>query len=242
MADDIAAWVPDEQELRFDANPIGVAECLVNMERRIASWGIGHVDDADAISMSLVRQIHPKCMPLEIALESANRSLFVKTGNARGVFIRCDPIQESPGGSTMLKHSVYSITVKHNLLRVTDSFNHVHRPYMANFRVPGGLVRLYSQDLDWVPTADHVYDLRAGVDARSAMTYYGVDISVGEVITDPTNPVTSEISSFAKVRSNFQLKKGQKVGRPFGSPKTQSPRVGDRNFGFIINRHPTMAY
>jgi hypothetical protein len=37
MADDIADWVPDEQ-LLFDANPIGVAECLVNTDRRIVSW------------------------------------------------------------------------------------------------------------------------------------------------------------------------------------------------------------
>jgi len=169
MADDIAAWVPDEQ-LRFDANPTGVADCLVNMDRRIVSWGIGHVDDPDAISKSLVRQIHPKCMPLEISLESDKGSLFVKTGNVQGGFIRRDPIQESPGRSTTLNYSVYSITAKHNLRRVTDSLHHVHRPYMANFRVPGGLVRVNSPDLDWVPTAAHAYDLRAGLDARPVMT------------------------------------------------------------------------
>jgi len=189
MADDVAAWVPDEQ-LRFDANPTGVAECLVNTDRRIVSWGMGHVDDPNAITTSLVRQIHPKCMPLEIALVQDEGSLFAKTGNVQGGFIRRDPAQESPAGGRFA-YSVYSITAKHNLRRVADSLHHVHRPYMANFKVPGGLVRVNSPDLDWVPTAAHACDLRAGaLDARPAMTVYGVDISVGELITHPSNQRT----------------------------------------------------
>jgi hypothetical protein len=222
MADDIAAWVPDEQ-LRFDANPTGVAECLVNTDRRIVSWGIGHVDDPNAISKTLVRQIQPKCMPLEIALKADEGSVFAKNGNGQGGFIRRDPIEESPGASRTLKYSVYSITAKHNLRRVTDTHHQVHRPYMVHFRVPGGIIEVVSPDLDWVPTAAHAYDLRAGLDARPAITYFGVDISVGELITDPTNPVTSESSSFAKVRSNFQLKKGQKVGMAVVFPKHAKP-------------------
>eukprot|EP00978_Attheya_sp_CCMP212_P017690 scaffold47390_cov49-Attheya_sp.AAC.4 len=81
--------------------------------------------------------------------------------------------------------------------------------YMANFRVPGGLVRVNSPDLDWVPTVAHAYDLRAGLDARPAMTDYGVDINVGELITgmDPTNP----------------LKIGQKVGMAVMFPKDAKP-------------------
>jgi hypothetical protein len=96
MVDDLAACaVPDEQ-LLFNANPTGVAECLVNFDRRIVSWGLGHVDDPNAISKSLVRQIHPKYMPLEIALEPDDKGgLFVKNGYAQGGFIRRDPIQES---------------------------------------------------------------------------------------------------------------------------------------------------
>jgi len=50
-----------------------------------------------------------------------------------------------------------------------------------------------------------------------------VDISVGELITDPTIPVTSEPYSFAKVRSNFQFQKGQKVGMAVMFPKDAKP-------------------
>jgi hypothetical protein len=122
-----------------------------------------------------------------------------------------------------LNYSVYSITAKHNLRRGTDPHQQVYRPSLVQFRVPGGLVRVNSPDLDWVPTADHAYDLRAGLDARPAMTQYGVDITVGELITGRTIPVSSESCSFAKVRSNFQLKKGQMVGMAVMFPKDAKP-------------------
>ena len=208
MADTVADEVPEEY-LRFNMNPSGIAECLVDMSRKIVPWGIGHVDDKTAISQNLVRHIQPKIMCLEIRFPPTAGRL-VKTGNCQGGFIRRDPL--APDGQT---YSVHSITAKHNLRRVVDPMGNVHRPSEAFFRlIPNSQVQLVSPDLDWVPTspADD-FDLRAGLEADAAMTHYGFDISVGELLTEAALvPVTRKPFSFSRVRAGFQLKAGQKVG------------------------------
>ena len=52
MADDFAF---SAKEKALEKNPIAVAECLVNIHREIQNWGLGRVDDREAISEDLVR-------------------------------------------------------------------------------------------------------------------------------------------------------------------------------------------
>jgi hypothetical protein len=220
-----SSLLPDE-EVRFDTNPIGIAECLVNDDRETVSWGFGHVDDVTAISKSLVRQIQPKVMPLEIHLEreDQNSAMPVKIGYGQGGFIRHEPIQDSLGKSTVTNYSVQPITAKHNLRRVQDPKTCLwYRPVAAVFRVPRSLLRLHLRDLGWTPSAADRYDLRGDVEARAAPTYNGFDISAGDLVKNLEHPGTRAHSSFAKVGHKFRPKTGMKVGMAVMFPKDARP-------------------
>ena len=227
MADDIADSVLERQH-RFNINPTGVAECLVDTGKTVVPWGLGHVDDPKVVSKLLVREVREKCMPLEIFFDPESGTVSVKTGHAQGGFIRCESIQTSPGGSST-HYSVFAITAKHNLRRVSDLLQQVHRPYMAHFRVTHGLARFDSPDLDWVPKLDDRYDLRAGVETRPAVLEFGIDISVGSLITNPSDFVTGKNKSFSRVRTDpttkagYEPKKGQKVGMAVWFPDEAKP-------------------
>jgi hypothetical protein len=64
MADEIALLFEMEEAAE---NPTGIPECLVNFDREVLDWGFGHVDNQQAISKLLVREILPKCRPLHLA-------------------------------------------------------------------------------------------------------------------------------------------------------------------------------
>jgi len=227
MADEIADSIP-EQQLRFNMNPIGVSECLVDNSKTVVPWGMGHVDDPNAISQLLVREVREKCMPLEVYLARESGAISGRIGHAQGGFIRCEPIQTSPGGSTT-NFSVFAITAKHNLHRVTDMLQQVYVPYMTHFKVPLGVARFDSPDLGWVPNAGDLYDLRAGLEARPAVLEYGIGVSLGNLITDPSEFVTGKKKSFARVRPDspsrkgFKPMKGQKVGMAVWFPEEGKP-------------------
>lgn len=228
MADDIAYAIP-EQQLRFNMNPTGVSECLVEPNKTVVPWGLGHVDDPDAISTLLVREIQQKCMPLEVFLLPEGGASSGKTGHAQGGFIRVDPIQARPGGKSIMNYSVLPITAKHNLRRVTNLQQEVYVPFMAHFKVPHGLSLVNSPDTGWVPGEDDAYDLRAGLAARPAVFEYGIDVTLGQLVTNPSEFVTGENKSFARVRPDsasqrgFQVMRGQKVGIAVWFPEEAKP-------------------
>jgi hypothetical protein len=113
MADEVSRAV--EVDNMRNNNPIGVSECLVNIDRQMQDWGFGHVDNSQAISQSLVRQILPKCRPLELAFCLPADLGWSKAGYAHGGFIRGEAIQSSPGGTRTTKYSVFPNPAKHNL-------------------------------------------------------------------------------------------------------------------------------
>ena len=226
-ADYIADSIPDQQ-LRFNMNPTGVSECLVDKGRTVVPWGMGHVDNPNAISQLLVREVQEKCMPLEVFLARESVAVSGKTGYAQGGFIRHEPIQTSQGG-TNTNYSVFPITVKHNLRSVTDLLQQVYVPYMAHFKVPHGVARLDSPDFGWVPNECDIFDPRAGVEARPAVLNFGIDVSLGKLITDPSEFVTGKKKSFARVRRDspsqkgLELMKGQKIGMAVSFPQEAKP-------------------
>ena len=189
-------------------------------------WGLGHVDDPNAVTKDFVREILAKCMPLEVYLapEDNLERKFKKVGHGQGGFIRLEPIQQSPGGSTDTIFSVYPVTAKHNFRQVRDLKGTNHVPCLANFRIPNSTIEIETQDMGWVPNpAVDTFDLRKGKEGRPALTGYGFDMSVGTLIADSDNPVTHERASFRKVGPRFVIKKGLKVGIAVMFPKDAEP-------------------
>jgi hypothetical protein len=106
MIDEISLAVASE---KGSTNPVGVAESLVNWEKDVIQWGFGHVDDAKFISKGLVRQVLPKCAPLNIKLRKDGTASWAKNGHAHGGLIRGEILQSSPGRSTATFCSVYPV-------------------------------------------------------------------------------------------------------------------------------------
>jgi hypothetical protein len=210
MADEVSRAV-EVDELRGN-DPIGVSECLVNIDREMQDWGFGHVDNSQAISQNLVRQILPKCRPLELSFYLPADWGWSKSGYAHGGFIRGEAIQSRPGGTTTTKYSVFPITAKRNLRRVWNLRGKEYRPVTANLKVKGGHVAINSPDLDWVPSETDHLDPRRGSEARPSISPWGYDVSVGHLLTNPENSATSAQLSFTMARKNVELRKGQKVG------------------------------
>jgi hypothetical protein len=197
MADKVSRAV-EVDDLR-DNNPIGVSECLVNIDREMQDWGFGHVDNSQAISQSLVRQMLPKCCPLELSFCLPADLGWSKAGYAHGGFICGEAIQSNPGGTTTTKYLVFPITAKHNLQQGWDFWGKEYHPVTANLKVKGGHVAINSPYLDWVPSEMDHLDLWRGSEARPSISPWGYDVSVGHLITNPENPATSAqlSSSFA---------------------------------------------
>jgi hypothetical protein len=199
---------------KHSANPIGTAECLVNWEKRVIKWGFGHVDDEKAISRELVRKILPKCLYLGVRLCPVGTDAWAKKGHGHGGLIRKDVLHSSPGGSTTLMSSVYPFTAKHNLRRAQDDNKGWFQPSEAFLQLSGGIeIKVDWEDLGWIVDGEARVDLREGKEALPAFCQFGVDLSVGNLITDAEHPACVASHSFERVvRKGFKLEKGMKVG------------------------------
>jgi hypothetical protein len=105
MADDIARQL--EKKEKID-NPAGIAECLVDFERRMMPVGLGLADNQEAISADLVREVRLKALPLLLLFQQPGVSVEIP-GYTHAGLIRRSAIQTSPGG-TEQRFSVVPIT------------------------------------------------------------------------------------------------------------------------------------
>jgi hypothetical protein len=137
---------------------------------------------------------------LQLAFSMQPGQSWKKTGHAQGGFIRREDIQSSPGGAPS-RCTVFPVTAKHNLRQVNS-----YHPIAAKLQILRAQVEINSEDLDWLPTPADSIDLRASVEARSAICPWGFDVSVGTLVSDPENPATDARLAFTKVRSSFNLK------------------------------------
>ncbi|KAG7340756.1 hypothetical protein IV203_024299 [Nitzschia inconspicua] len=192
-------------------NPVGVAESLVNWDKDIIQWGFGYVDDAKLISRELVRQVLPKCAPLNIKLRKDGTAPWAKRGHAHGGLIRREILRSSPGGSIATFCSVYPVTAKHNLRRVVGDTG-FFIPKEATILLSDNEIDIMWDELGWLPTEADCFDLREGKEAQPALSPYGFDVSVGNEIAYAENPACAAKASFQKVREDFKFEKGQKVG------------------------------
>ena len=212
-----------------DKNPVGVAECLVNWDKQMASWGVGFVDDKQAISRNLVSEICWKCQPLLIKLRKDGTASWAKCGHGHGGFLRRAAIKKSPGESTVTHYSVYPITAKHNLrLVVQEETKTCFVPTEASFNVEDNEIDTIKwEDLGWLNNSQSDrFDLRFGKEARPALTEYGFDMSVAPYIEDSENPSCMARVSFDRIRMKTEkLQKGMKVGMAvFFTEKAQPTR------------------
>lgn len=82
----------------------------------------------------------------------------------------------------------------------------------ANFLSSDKEIYISWYDLGWQPTEAAYFDLREGKKAQPAFCTYRFDISGGNITADADNPACSVKTSFQKVRKDFKLEIGQKVG------------------------------
>jgi len=211
MADDIARRLEAEGVAK---NPTGIAECLVDPDRRMVQWGLGRRTIRALFRMfSCATSKQRPALPLKLFFAEAGRVLEVP-GFAQAGFIRREIIESSPGG-TPGKYSVFRITAKHNLRQVHERKNgKIFNPVSAKIEVfPVGQVDMASPDFGWIPSGNDIIDLRRGdAGGRPAICDYGFDVSVGAIIDSPAEPLTDRTYSFPLVRKQLPLRVGQKVG------------------------------
>lgn len=150
-------------------------------------------DNPSAISTVLVRKVYDKCHPLRIDFDHTAVANLNKEGWGQGGLIRRDPLSSSPGGNTIYKFSVLPVTAKHNLRRV--GYFHTSQ---ATLKVHNSALKVDSADMDWVPTiADQLNLLRDGLSAtRPSCCPWGINISVGTLISEQQHPATMPAFSF----------------------------------------------
>lgn len=223
MANDLEQRMSFEEEAK---NLIGVPECLIHMERRMVLHGAGRVDNPYAISANLTGYVRPKAHCLVVHFRKEG-DVLKRPGYGQVGFIRKDKIQTSPGGTE--DFSVVPVTAKHNLrcmdggkLNAVQAEARIGERHTADFAF---------DDLNWMSSTTDSVTIRSDgnkeLRVRSATWTYGVDISKGNLVANPTEGVTSEHSSFALVRDTFHLEVGQKVGMavlftPQGKPTRQT--------------------
>jgi hypothetical protein len=201
-------FIPREEEMK---NPIGVAECLVNLNKHVIKWGIAHVDDSTVISKELAREVVLKCIRVQ-ALLLKDGSVMTRTGNGRGGFIRGKSLKSSPGGKTTVSFAVYPITAKHNLRCVIDTTTPAchYRPLLANLLLSSShlvAVSWSSDVLGWEPTEADSFNLREGGEARPVFWNYGFDVGLGSVIEEEGNHACTARRSFERVSKDFKFGK-----------------------------------
>jgi hypothetical protein len=211
MADDLVRQI-EEDEAEAYLPLFEGPECVVDFQKSMADVGFGDyvkVDNPAAVSVSLVRKLAAKCTPLRLQFVSPLDPGSKIPGRGQGGFIRKQAIQNSPDNSAVEKYSVVPVTAKHNL-RLVQGFTTI----TAQLQLPGVNIDVNSPDLNWIPTDRDHFQLRAPNEqrARSCVSLWGVDVSVGRVISNPISRATMAGHSFAQVRKTFKLKEGQKVG------------------------------
>jgi hypothetical protein len=78
----------DQEEQISRQNPAGVSECLVDPLRRMVAMGLGRADDRDAISETLINEVGPKVIPLDLLYPLVDDDNFMTRGYGQSALIR----------------------------------------------------------------------------------------------------------------------------------------------------------
>lgn len=200
-----------------DEDDMGIAECIIDMQKKSVVVQVGTVDDVAAISEDLASEVQRKARTLLVLLEEEEKkeAPAVPRGHGQVGFLRQNKTQTSPGGTQ--HYSVVPVTAKHNLRRVKRiSDGKFFKSYDAQVAVPGSMMyRIYFDDMgnqDEFNVKKHL-SLRENVDDSSAALWkFGVDVSKGKMINEAISGLSGLADSFDEVRSTFQCERGQKVG------------------------------
>jgi hypothetical protein len=107
--------------------------------------GLGHVDDCDAISETLMNEVLPKAIPLDLFYPLDDDVHFSTLGYGQSALIRRGDISRSPGETTF-HCTVVPVTAKHNL-RIVRKKDEIHIPKRATLNVEVDVADFVSEDL-----------------------------------------------------------------------------------------------
>jgi hypothetical protein len=145
-------------------------------------------------------------------------------------------------------------TAKHNLrcaqVVVGDDPSTLYKPTTTKLRLTDlaladldTAVSWSDDDFGWQPTETDIFNLRPGEElTRPSFCKFGLfDMSIGNVIADPHFIAYAAQSSFERVRKDFTLEKGQRVGMAVLFTKRTGPTrstivgVGTRGFDNVCH-------
>jgi hypothetical protein len=194
----------------------GVPECLIVDSRKITRQGLmANVDDSDVITSVVSFPVSVKTHNLTVRYEvDGGQEAFksIKCGHGQIGFIRREAIASSPGEFGRKHFAVISVTAKHNLCRSYDGkkkkrADATGASVWLRTKQPAEEIGLVFDDLNWQPGEADNITLRGDFKWE-----YGVDVSFGRKVSQRTDGITNEQTSFELVRPDFQLKRGLKIG------------------------------
>jgi hypothetical protein len=156
----MADFIMDQEEQIARENPVGISECLVDPKRRMVAMGLGRVDDRDAISETLMNEVRPKAIPLDLFYPLDDDENFSTHGYGQSALIRKGDISRSPGDITF-HCTVVPVTAKRNLRKVQRRAD-ILTPNRATLNVEVGEANFVSDDLGWQPSQADEMDIREG--------------------------------------------------------------------------------
>jgi hypothetical protein len=189
-------------------------EILCDISKAATPYGAGYTDCPEMISEDLARKAYSKAMAYRIECDVSKDfdNENIKEFPAQAGLLRADLLIPSPGRGDGVgggRYRVVPVTAKHNMkadlgreLMGTKMYSHalgqckrIRFPEMGLVALETPLILKGSEEED--------------TDVRLP---FGLDFTFGTVIENPGNDFTSVLTSFAVVRHDFKITKGQKIG------------------------------
>lgn len=193
----------------------GVAECLVDSNRRLVRHGLGKTDDPQHISTRLCKDACDRAFALKVVYHQKKDSddlVNVREGIGQVGFLRGSRIPTSPGSG--VHYAAIPVTAKHNLRKIE---NQDHELYPADaihssffFKSDLSERLLAFDDLN-VSVVNQSLVLRE-CSLSLAEWSFGIDISVGRTVSNRSDGVTNDRYSWELAGRSYEFKKDQKVG------------------------------
>jgi hypothetical protein len=179
------------------------------------------VDDETAVSVDLASEVAEKAMHLEVEVMLVDGT--TDTYECQAGLIRVRHLTESPDDSKKRKRdgrnsrprfAVTPTTAKHNIISGISDAGVFERYMSAKLHAPGGRsCLLIFPEGGFEPLgADEIVICPPNDDCENEVLWpYGVDVTDGKVVEDPSHYITQKSMSFEKIRDDFVLTEGQKI-------------------------------
>lgn len=183
--------------------------------RRLVVHGLGKTDDPQHISRRLCKDACDRAFALKVVYHQKKHSddlVNVREGIGQVGFLRGSRIPTSPGSG--VHYAAIPITAKRNFRKIE---NQDHELYPADAMQPSFFLKsdlserlLAFGDLN-VSVVNETIVLRE-CSLSPAEWSFGIDISVGQTVSNRSDGVTNDRYSWELAGRNYEFKKDQKVG------------------------------